>query len=472
MGKEQNKKDVKKVKTVRTKKVEKSKKKEITDLEGRVIKKDKKIKVSLKDKLNEHFNKHKKIYIIILSVLILISVICLGYIGIRNLILSKKYGEYEKKMDDYGFSLVYNNQLPKSYEKVTKAEMVKMIISSIYNTDDISDRGFISNGKYKNNEWVELAEAIGIIEEGYITEKNYNEFPTYKEAIIIYLKARAELLDIPVNVKKESSYKNLYSFSQEEQKYINDATENGLLKNSKKKLKIDNELFKGQFNMLVIEFVEKYNTTIPEGETVVVKSESKPKNSDIYPYVLYSVPKEVYEYKGINEGGVDYKSPLETYKYKKSSYEQVDYRSEIYYNAILNIDYRTIDKDTFFKTTNEFLRYDYTDTINSYVDYVKQNNIIIEGKAEVQFPIFYLDGLRYRARIKLTFEIKNSNTDKNILLGDMSRENEVTYVNDKYEVYIDAPMGTTILSEALLLDMEPIIDLMVNDKEASNKNEF
>ena len=102
----------------------------------------------------------------------------------------------------------------------------------------------------------------------------------------------------------------------------------------------------------------------------------------------------------------------------------------------------------------------------------KTNKIIIEGKAEAQLPVFYLDGVRYRARIKLTFEIKNSDTDKNILLGDSNRENEVTYKNKKYTVYIDAPMGTTLLNNSLLLDLEPVIDLMVNDKKASNLNEF
>ena len=45
--------------------------------------------------------------------------------------------------------------------------------------------------------------------------------------------------------------------------------------------------------MLVIKFVEKYNTIAPEEETLVTKEESKPENADIYPYILYSVDKEL-----------------------------------------------------------------------------------------------------------------------------------------------------------------------------------
>ncbi len=461
----------KKVKTV-TKKKSNVKKKNITDLQGNVVKTVGEKKVREKGKIKKHIKKYKKVYLFALMVLIVVLVIILGYIGIRNLILSNKYGKYEKKMNDYGFSLMYNNQTAKSYEKVTRVEMVKLVIASVYNTTDIRSMGFIPTGEFEDDEWVALAKSAEIIDEEYITEENYDEIATYKETLMTYLNARSKLLNMAVSSTTESSFKNLNSFNPEERAYINDAVENGLIEDEKSDLKIDNQLFKGQFNMLVIKFVEKYNTFVPDGETVITKKESKPKNADIYPYILYSVDKEVYEYKGINEGGVDYKTPLETYKYKKDYYEQIDYRAEYYYNLILNVDYKTIEKDEFLKATSEFLRYDYEEEIKKYVDYVKENKIVISGEAKVQFPIFYLDGISYRARIKLTFEIKNSDTDKNLLLGDMDRGQDVTYKNKTYEVYIDAPMGTTMLSKALLLDMEAIIDLMVNDTEASEKNEF
>lgn len=461
--------ELKKEKIVKSKKSteRKSLKKKSTGKSGENIQPTNEKNKNRKERIKKHFNKYKKLYKLIISIILIVAVGILAYVGIRNYILVKKYGKYEKKMDDYGFSLMYNNETAKSSEYVTRVEMVKIIIGSILNTTEVSSRGFVSTEKFENDEWVEMAKAYGIIDKKYITEENFDHVATYKDALVIYLKAREKIMDIAVSSKSESRFKNLNSYTEEERAYINDAVENDLIENSNNKLKINKNMVKGEFNKLVVKFVEKYNTIIPEGETLVTKQESKPENANIYPYILYSVDKEVYEYKQFGEGGPDYRTPVETYKYKKDYYDQVEYRSEIYYNQILNVDYRTIDKEKFLKTTDEFLRFDYTDIISKYVDYVKENDIIIEGKAKVQLPIFYLDGISYRARIKLIFEIKNSKTDKNLLLGDSQRANGVTYKNKKYEIYIDAPMGTTMFGQSLLLDMEPIIDLMINDTEAS-----
>ena len=463
------KKEPKTVKMV-TKKENKIKKK-ITDLEGNEIP-DKSASKPKRKSIKEHFKKYKKLYLLICLV-IAISFIAFGiYIGIRNYMLNKKYGKYEKQMELYGFSAMYDNQTAKSSEKITRLEMVKIILSSIYNTTEVQSIGFGAKGDFDGDEWARTAEAFEIINEGYITKDTYKEGVTYKEALVTYLKARSKLKDIPVSSTKESSFKNLMSFSEEDRNYINDAVENGLMTDSKKNLKINNELFKGQFNELVVKFVEKYNTVAPDGDVLVTKAESKPSNYEIYPYILYSVDKEVYEYKGISEGEGDYKTPAETYKHNKDDYPQMQYRSEFYYNTILNVDYRNLNKDEFYEKTNMYLRNNYDEQINNYIEYVKKNKIIIEGTAKVQLPIYYLDGISFRARLKLTFEIKNSDTDKNLLLGDTLRGAEVTYKNKKYTVYVDTPLGTTLLSKALQLDMEPIIDIMVNDKEASALNAF
>ncbi len=471
--------ETKKKKVVRPKKEivpkkKKSKKvsKVATDLKGNEVKRASDEKIKQRHSFKQHFKKYKKMYGAILLVVLIVAIIVLGYLGIRSYLLNKKYGKYEKQVDLYGFSLMYNNESPKSSEKITRLEMVKIVLASIYNTKKIESIGFGPGGQFDGDEWARTAEAFGIIEEGYITNETYNDSVTYKEALVTYLNARSKLKDIPVSSTKESSFKNLQSYSQEERQYINDAVENGLLEDSNKKLKINNTIFKGQFNELVVKFVEKYNTVAPEGETLVTNEASKPSNYEMYPYILYSVPKEVYEYRGISEGEGDYATPAETYKYDKDYYPQMQYRTESYYNTVLNVDYRTLNKDEFFENVDRYLREIREDEINEYIEYVKNNKIIIEGTAKVQLPIFYLDGISFRARVKLTFEIKNSETDKNLLLGDATRAKEVTYKNKKYTVYIDAPMGTTLLSRALLLDMVPIIDVMVSDTNAKTVNEF
>lgn len=449
-----------------------SKAKVITDLDGNVIQKERPKKEKMTNIIKKHISKYKKIYTIVMLAIIGILLVFGIYLGIRNLILYKKYGKYEKEMDNYGFSSIYNNGTAKSSQKVTRIEMIKMVIASVYNITEVESKGFLPQGEYDGDEWASLAKAFEIIDKDYVTKENYDKVATQMEALMIYTKARNKILDIPLSSTKESSFKNLQSYTTEERAYINDAVEQELIKDSKKNIKLNKDMFKGEFNQLVITFVERYNTIAPEGETLVLKEESKPSNADVYPYILYSVDKEVYEYEPIYGDFVDYKTPAETYKYRKDYYSQVEYRAELYYNAILNVDYTTINKDEFYKTVDEFLRHDYDEEINEYVDYVKEHKIKIEGTAKVQFPIFYLDGIRYRARVKLTFKIVNADTDKNLLLGDVRRSDEVTYKNKEYTIFIDAPMGTTYYGRSLLLDMEPIIDLMVNDKEASNLNEF
>ena len=106
-----------------------------------------------------------------------------------------------------------------------------------------------------------------------------------------------------------------------------------------------------------------------------------------------------------------------------------------------------------------------TEGLKEYVNYVKSNKIIIQGKSTVMFPTIYFDGLEYNVRMKLEFEIKNSNTRDNLLYMDPinSDSTKVKYNNDKYTVYIDAKMGNAIGgSNALYNDNITIVNLLLN----------
>ncbi|MDD2628155.1 MAG: hypothetical protein PHR25_02610 [Clostridia bacterium] len=454
-------------KKTKTKTKEKNK---ITDLKGNAVETEKYVKH--KKGIKDHFRKFKKAYMLILGIIILISVFISSVLLIRNYVLNEKYEKFEKKMEDYGYGLFYNNESVKSNQKVTKLELVKIIIASVYNTTQVESIGFGPQGKYEGDEWVRTAEVFGIIDKGYVTKDNYNEQATYWDAIYFCLNARKAILKIEIGSKVESKFKNLQTFTSKQKMYINDIAEKELIPNNDKKLNIKTDLFKGQLNEIVVNFVEKYNTIAPEGEKIITKEESKPSNSKIYPYILYSVPKEVYEYTGVNEGTPDYRTPVQIYKYRKDYYEQVTYRSEYHYNVILNIDYKTITEESFKEQIDKYLKYYYDEEIKEYVKYVKDNEIQIKGTAKVQLPIFYLDGILFRSRLKLTFEVLNSKTDKNLLFADSIRNNDVIYTKKKYELYVDAPMGETLMSRSMRIDLCSIIDILVSDKEAKVKNEL
>lgn len=417
--------------------------------------------------------KVKRILAIVFGIIIIVVIAIVSYISLKNYFINKKYKKYEEKMEAYGFDMLYDNGKATSSEKVTKKEMVKIIMSSVYNITEVGSLGFSSEEEYDGQNWVKTALVYKLVEKNSIGKKNYNEGATYKETIMAALNARKEKLDIPVSSTKEASFKNLNSLKEDIRKYINDAVENEIIEDSKKSIKLEQKICKGQLNQIVVNIVEKYNTIVPEGETIVTKKESLPSNYEIYPYILYSVDKEVYEYDLIKDWEDDYKSPKETYKYRKDYYNQVTHRTEQYYNAILNINYNDITVEKFKNEAGKFLRIAYDNEYYSeYVEYVKNNKIVIEGTAKVQMPIFYIDGISYRVRVKLTFKVLNSDTDKNLIFGDLKRSAGVKYKSKEYTIYVDASLGTTLFNKSLKLDDYAIIDTIVSDKNAREKSEL
>ena len=92
----------------------------------------------------------------------------------------------------------------------------------------------------------------------------------------------------------------------------------------------------------------------------------------------------------------------------------------------------------------------------------------MEGKSSVIFPAIYFDGLEYVVRMKLEFEIKNSDTRENLLYMDPinDTESKVKYDNDKYTVYIDTYMGSSLLgSSALYNNNVTVVDLLLEGQE-------
>ena len=97
----------------------------------------------------------------IIVAIIIVIVISLGYI-----LINKQYSlyyKYKDKMDVYGFSSVYNDGDSNTKDKVTKSEAVKMILSCVYNTPDISGIAMPTDKTYSNAIWVEYAIKPGIV---------------------------------------------------------------------------------------------------------------------------------------------------------------------------------------------------------------------------------------------------------------------------------------------------------------------
>lgn len=434
-------------------------------------KKEKVKKEKKNSKFLNHIKKHRKKYTLSLILVGILALVTLSIYVINIYLINKEYAKYEEKMVTYGFSLLYDNESPKSYEKVTNLEAVKIVLGTIYNTYDATEIGYQPKGEYEGDEWVKTAEIFGIVEKNKINKDNINDNISYWDFIKMYLNCRNKKLNLAVSSTGESNFKNLNSFSQEQKKYINDLVENGLIKNQKENLDLDKDVIKGQVNEIVVNYVTKYNSIVDEGETLVTKEESMPKNKELYPYIVYSIPNEVYEFKHVNQEGYGYISPKNLYKSKKQYYDQMEYRLNNYYDKILNIDYKNIDVQSFRASIDDYLLYNYEDSVfEEYVNYVKENQIVIQGIAKVLLPIVYYDEIDFRVRTKLEFKIVNSKTDKNILFGD-SRENPntpVTYKNKEYKIYVDVPMARALNVVSYRTEIRSVINLLSDKTNIEN----
>lgn len=408
------------------------------------------------------------IAIIIVSIL-LVGLAVYGIISLINYNKYKPYIGFEETMKTYGFDRVYNNESAKTGESITKSEAIKMILACMFNNSDIS--GFAKepegDDNYENAIWVEYAKFRGIISDSDINKDNAKDKATYIEVIRYLANAKTKILEKELDSAPSMKVKDLDNYKSDEQVAIEDMIANEIITINTKKIKGNKHIFKGQMNELISNFAIKYNTITVNGEKVNINEDKMPSNKDQYPYTLASVDKSVYEKEFYIDDENNFKSPKELYTVKKEYYTQIQEIAEGYYDTILNVDYNTINYEDMKDNILQYVLYG-TEGLEEYVNYVKNNRIIIQGKSTVIFPTIYFDGLEYNVRMKLEFEIKNSNTRDNLLYMDPinSDSTKVKYDNDKYTVYIDAKMGNAIGgSNALYNDNITIVNLLLNGQK-------
>ncbi len=380
--------------------------------------------------------KSKKLYII----LTLIVIVILIFIVFLNIYLNnekyKVYFKYEEKMQTYGFDKMYNNKTAKTSESVTTAEALKLALSAVFNTYDIS--GFAAeNNEYENAIWVQYAKDNEITKED-INVDNFNNNVRYIDVITYFENCKIKFLENESVKDTEVNIQDINKFTVDQQTAIKDMVASQIISIQKNNLNGNNYIFKGQLNELVVNFVEKYNTIAPSGEKLNINPEKLPNNAEEFPYTLATINKSIYEKEFFSGYDLKELSPKELYTYKKEYYPQVEVITEEFFDAILNIDYRTITEESLRSKIEPYYIFEAEDfAISFYVKHVKENEIIIEGSSQLQFPIIYFDGVSYRARLRLKFEVKQSKTKDSLLYLDMLDTLKETYEIESYDILVD-----------------------------------
>ena len=426
--------------------------------------KNKKVKKEVKNK-----KKRLSIFTIIFLIIIVVALISVLFL-VRYCIISIKYQKYTDKMYEYGYNTLYNNESAASSEAVTNIEVIKVVTGSLKNTTDINQIYFLNDtAKSDEDKWYE-----------YVTELGYNtriskdklNFKSSKiDAVLLITNMVEKMLgkELMPTVLQMSDSK-LAKFTNDNKDVISKAVALGLIDNSNSGIS-EKTLIKGELNKLVITIVEKYSTMYYENEysssqipkgNVVTDNSKKPENYKEYPYIVDNISNDIYESKFKDYSFAKLQTPKEVYSYMKDLYMQIDEVETDYLNAILNVDYEKIAVNDFLNRIDNKVLYGITeDDVKDYINYVKENKIRLEGSAEALLPIiYYVDG-EFLVRTKITFKVLNSETNYNLLFGDIAIGN-VKYNKKEYTIYVDYPMGMTLNSYSLRAKISCVTENMIN----------
>lgn len=400
---------------------------------------------------NEKLSKKSNILKSILRKIMLFTVIGLASVCVVVLMYfgviyfsSLKYMKYEADMDRYGFTNLYNNSRPKSYEFVTKSEAIKLIIGATLNTNDIS---YLANEyvdyKYDNEIWVEYAKKMGIIPNDYITVDNQDEKEKYINIITTISNSRKYLLDKEDSNISNINNKNFDKFSEEKKQAISNLISTNIIENIN--INANREVTKGVLNQLIIEYVENDNILTASGEKINIDEAKMPSNVDEFPYTVESVDKDVYEKEQYYFLGINYQSPIEIYKENKQEYAAIKEKVETYLSILFNVNYETINYNEMKEKIDKYVEIN-TDPekLKNYINYVISNKVIISGISKFQDPILYYDGMRYRARVKVNYNVKNAKELINLVYLDDTFSNKVEYKLGENEILLDIPLKKLI----------------------------
>lgn len=400
--------------------------------------------------------KNKKLNLVLLIAFLLVIMAAIYFI--TKIISYKKYDEYSSKVENYGFNILYNNEMSKSYQSITKLEALKLVLAA--SMDSVNINNYVQVGDSEEEKWISYALKKGIISNDDVD--NLNNRVTYLDVIKYISNAKYYILNEMYNTELEPSFKDYNDYEQKDKINIMDMISSGIIDNNTNNFNGQRNLVKGEVNKLVIKFYEKFVIAKDYG-TIRDNKEESPSNVADYPFVLKEVDNEVYEQNFNKDTAGEIIEPVEYYGEMKEYYNLIKETCENYYSIILNVDYRTINEQEFKKavqkTTIDIID-DYS--IKLYVDYVKENQIILSGKATVQMPIIYNDGFYSRARTKLEFTVENSNTMDNILFLDLNSGNKINYKDKKVVLYVDSLLSATLSSNKPYMKLKFIKDIILD----------
>ncbi len=390
---------------------------------------------------------NKKVVIAVLAMIVVLIVAGLLYWNhVKK--YQEKYEPYAKKMEAFGFNERYNDAKTNAYKSVRKGEAVALVLSAVYNTNDITEIGYNPLFEDKNSAWVRYAEVEGVIKEASITKENVNKKVTMLEVITYLGKCKELFLDKKLDTSVELNLKGTKKLSKEQIDCLKDAVKMGVIEN-KGFFNANKKIKRGEFNKIVMDYMMTNLKNFDLGVEVENDKALYPSNANDYTYIAKGIDKSIYEIPFKQVPGMKIQKPNEVYSIFKNISTLTKDSVKSYFDLLLNVDYKTINSDELKAKYKELMQFfPNIESVDAYVEYVKQNKLVIKGNANPLWPIIYYDGDVYRLRTEVNFEIVSGNTNENVLLGDALEENKTTYeANNSF--IVDVPLEYGISSHKL-----------------------
>ena len=428
------------------------------------MKNEKKVKKTKSEEKNKNKSSAKVKILSILSIIfavVLVVGLCIAGYCIAQTI---KYKEYTDQMYLYKYNELYSNQKATAYQRVTNLDMFKVIFGSINNSTKASNLLLATKTNEMTDEdvWYETAKRVAITSR--IEREDFLDNATKLDAVITAMRIVELCVDEEVSpATLNIDEKKLEKYSTSDSRYIAIAVALGFLENDDSALN-NKKLNKGELNKLVIEICNKYATVyykdkyvneegklVSSGVKIVTDKEKLPANNKEYPYIVDAVEKNEYEMPLLVENEKDFKNPKEVFEDMGELYSQIDETVSRYLNLILNVNYEEIDYINFKNALNRYSIYKLNDDdVEMYVEHVLDNKISLKGEAEILLPVMYYSGERYFVRTKITLEVLNGTTNKELLFGDLAYS--VEYNGNKITMYVDIPLAMTLNSKSLYIE--------------------
>lgn len=180
----------------------------------------------------------------------------------------------------------------------------------------------------------------------------------------------------------------------------------------------------------------------------VIRTTNLPKNAKDFPYILEEYSNEMYEMKPdiIVDTTSAQLAKSDEYFNNKILMDQWKQTTENYYNLMLNVDYRTIDEawaNELFSYHNQGFRVVLAD-MKRYVKWVKENKIIMTGSLIAEPSTVHRSKKwgYYYIRTTYSFQIKSYTKYDKIMFDERFMEAGSFKKGKRYEGYSDIPLST------------------------------